>query len=819
MKKPIVVNYFPSVLAGFAVAVLAFGMDFQTRSVDQKDLRADVAAETEVLRARLSSQIETGEIITRGVASLLSREGDPTQTAFSALVNDVTEGRPDVINIAWAPDLVITLVHPIEPNQAAIGLDYRQTPAQLNDVLKARDTGQIAFVGPINLVQGGKGFIMRVPVYSTSTGDFEFRGILSSVFDLEPFLIRTGIIDPSLDIEVALSNGHSPESVFYGDAGLLADTPVQAEVTLPGGTWHLHARPKAGWASAHSSLFVQRLLLSFLAAVILVPLIVANRLAIARQNTIRDMEIADARLKAFVRNSPGVFFTYLQTKGEKDRIEFITDACKDIWNADPVDIYHHPGIIWRAFDDAQVADFNAEIDRSRSTHTPWNFTWKSTTRDGQVKWLEGWGHPHAAVDGVTRWDCFVVDITQQRQREEEFEQQAEIARQAQKQESIGQLTGGMAHDFNNMLAVVRGNMEMLQDDLTAEGIADDERLEFVAGAIKAAERGNDLTKKMLSFARRASLNPEVLNINEIIRELEDWSGRTLPATMTLQNALSRDLPQIRVDRSSAASAILNLMVNARDAMPEGGELRIMTRKRQLSTKDLATLGLDLAAGAYVELSVLDTGEGIPADKLQTVFEPFYTTKGPGAGSGLGLSMVQGFVVQSGGSIRITSDLGKGTCVSLYFPAIETSDQKPALGQVSTGQRASQGMLRILLAEDEPEVRKVLERTLERLGHTVVAAKDGDSALRVFEGDQDFDLLMTDIVMPGRLQGTALARAVRSLRPGFPVIVMTGYTDVPLDEATGLNPEDIRLSKPVARADLIRAIEATFQQARNPVGQV
>ena len=254
-------------------------------------------------------------------------------------------------------------------------------------------------------------------------------------------------------------------------------------------------------------------------------------------------------------------------------------------------------------------------------------------------------------------------------------------------------------------------------------------------------------------------------------------------------------------------------------MPEGGELRIMTRKRQLSTKDLAALGLDLAAGTYVELSVADTGEGIAADNLQTVFEPLYTTKGPGAGSGLGLSMVQGFVVQSGGSIRITSDLGKGTCVSLYFPAIETSDQKPALGQVSTGQRASQGMLRILLAEDEPEVRKVLERTLERLGHTVVAAKDGDSALRVFEGDQDFDLLMTDIVMPGRLQGTALARAVRSLRPGFPVIVMTGYTDVPLDEATGLNPEDIRLSKPVARADLIRAIEATFQQARNPVGQV
>lgn len=818
MKKTLVARYFPSIVAGFAVAVLAFGMDFQTRSVDQKDLRAEVAAQTDVLRARLSSQIEAGEIITRGVASVLSRDGDPTQIEFSGLVNDVTEGRPDVINVAWAPELVITLVHPVEPNRAAIGLDYRKTPAQLQDVMKARDTGQIAFVGPINLVQGGKGFIMRVPVYSSQSGDFEFRGILSSVFDLEPFLTRTGFIDDRLVIEVALSNGGTAETVFFGDPALLQDMPVQAEVTLPGGTWQIHARPKAGWASAHDSLLLQRLLLSLLAAIILVPLIVANRLAIARQNIIQDMEVADSRLKAFVRNSPGVFFTYLVAEGERDKIDFITDACRDIWNAEPVDIYHHPGIIWRAFDESQIADFNAEIERSRSTHTPWNFSWKSTTRDGQVKWLEGWGHPHAEVNGVTRWDCFVVDNTEQRQREDDYERQAEIARQAQKQESIGQLTGGMAHDFNNMLAVVRGNMEMLHDDLKAENVADDERLEFVEGAIKAAERGNDLTKKMLSFARRASLNPAEVDLNEVIRELEGWSGRTLPATITLRNALGSDLPKVRVDRSSTASALLNLMVNARDAMPNGGELCISTRLRSLSAQDIGAECLDLTSGSYVELALTDTGEGIPADKLDTVFEPFYTTKGPGAGSGLGLSMVQGFVAQSGGAIQIDSELGKGTKVRLFFPALDAPAPRVTPQFSRDGSAAPQGMLRILLAEDEEEVRKVLERTLVRLGHTVVTAKDGDSALRVFEQDQNFDLLMTDIVMPGSLQGTALARAVRKIRRGFPVIVMTGYTDVPLDEATGLNPEDIRLSKPVARADLIRAIEATIEQARQPVGQ-
>ena len=818
MKKTIFARYFPSIVAGFAVAVLAFGMDFQTRTVDQNDLRAEVTSQTEILRARLNSQIEAGEIITRGVASVLSREGDPSQTEFSGLVNDVTEGRPDVINVAWAPGLVISLVHPMEQNRAAIGLDYRKTPAQLQDVLKARDTGQIAFVGPINLVQGGKGFIMRVPVYSTQSGDFEFRGILSSVFDLEPFLIRTGIIDPALDIEVALSNGETSENVFFGDPDLLNDMPVHAEVTLPGGTWHIYARPTAGWASAHNSLFLQRLLLSFLAAIILVPLIVANRLAIARQNTIADMQVADARLKAFVRNSPGVFFTYVVSDGAPDRVDFITDASRDIWNAEPVDIYQHPGIIWRAFDPATLPAFNAEIDRSHRTQTPWNFTWKSTTRDGQSKWLEGWGHPNAEVNGVTRWDCFVVDITEQRQREADYERQAEIARQAQKQESIGQLTGGMAHDFNNMLAVVRGNMEMLQDDLKAEGVNDDERLEFVEGAIKAAERGNDLTKKMLSFARRASLHPEDLDLNEIIRELEGWSGRTLPATISVKNALAPDLPKVRVDRSSTASALLNLIVNARDAMPGGGELGITTKLRHLSAQDIGAEGLDLSSGAYVELTLSDTGEGIPSDKLETVFEPFYTTKGPGAGSGLGLSMVQGFVVQSGGAIRIESALGQGSQVKLYFPALDAPTERTPSPVNREGHSAPQGMLRILLAEDEAEVRKVLERTLVRLGHSVVTAKDGDSALRIFEQDQNYDLLMTDIVMPGSLQGAALARAVRQIRPGFPVIVMSGYTDVPLDEAPGLNPEDIRLSKPVARADLIRAIEATIEQARQPVGQ-
>lgn len=811
MKKTFFSAYLPSFVAIVAVAALAFALDYQTRALKRQDLRADIEAEVEILRTRLESQIESGIFITRGLASLISRESEVTQAEFSTFARDVTEGRDEVINIAWAPDLIITRVHPIEGNEKAIGVDYRNVPSQLDAVLRARDTGQIALVGPINLVQGGKGFILRVPVYSAVGDSFEFRGILSTVFDLTMFLERAGIMAEDLSIESAISlvsGPQNPDLVFYGDQDLVADTPIMTEVHFPGGSWHLFARPMGGWAGAGQDLLKERLLLLLIALFILGPLIMANRLALARQRTIRDMEIADDRLKAFVRNSPGVFFTYVTVEGKKDRIEFITDACRDIWEAEPVDIYQHPGIIWKSFDEQEVANFLAEVERSRTTMKPWNFSWKSTLKNGNVKWLDGWGHPSTSQDGVTRWDCFVVDNTDQRRRDEEYMRQAEIARQAQKQESIGQLTGGVAHDFNNMLAVIRGNMEMLHDDLMAEGVENDGRLEFVESAITASERGSDLTKKMLSFARRARLVPEDLDLNEIVRELEAWTSRTLPANIEISNELSTGMPFVHVDRSSTASALLNLIVNARDAMPDGGSLKIRTWQTKLTSSQAATMSKELAPGDFVVLSVSDSGHGISKDKLGQIFEPFYTTKGPGSGSGLGLSMVQGFIAQSGGAIQVESTPGNGTSFHLYFRAVANS-ARPVEIAPETTENLTSDCLRLLVAEDEKEVRKVLVRSLERLGHRVESAASGDAALALFKSKPHFDLLITDVVMPGHLQGVDLAREIRKIRPGFPVVFLSGYNALPMDEGSGLLPEDVRLTKPVSRKELVAAMEKTL----------
>lgn len=806
-------NYFPFLLAVAAVALLAFGLHHQTKALNRADLRESVLAEAQVLQARLESQIETSILISRGIASLLSRREELPQAEFSRLVESVTEGREDVVNVAWAPDLVITRVHPVGPNRAALGLDYREIPAQLEAVLKVRDTGQIAFVGPLQLVQGGTGFIMRVPVYDMGADVFEFQGILSTVFDLNGFLDRAGLMGEEQPVEVALAQldgDGAALDVFYGNPAITTDDPITTDVHFPGSVWRLYAAPVGGWDVPAKRAFLQQVALMLLCAFILGPLFLLNRMALSRQQIIRNIQLADNRLHNFIQNFPGVFFTYIETEGEKDKILFVTEASRDIWNATPDDMINHPGIIWRTFDPNYLEGFHDAVAASRASNSTWHYTWQAILKDGTQRCLEGWGHPYPQPNGSIRWECFVVDVTEQYQRDVAFAEQAEVVRQAQKQESIGQLTGGMAHDFNNMLAVVRGNLEMLMEDLEAEGVSDDPRLEFVRDSILAAERGNDLTQKMLSFARKAPLDPEALNLNDVIQELEGWSGRTLPATMSVRKDLSAGIPLIRVDRSSTASAILNLMVNARDAMPNGGTLSIATRFETLTAQDMRSLRQDIPPGDYVVLSVSDTGTGISEENIAKIFDPFFTTKAPGAGSGLGLSMVHGFVAQSGGALRVETKAGQGTTFELFFRALDVPKTSFAEGP-SAVNAPSSSQFSILLAEDDDDVRLMLERRLTRLGHRVTAAANGDKALALYDADPNLDLLITDVVMPGRLQGVELVQAIRQRAADFPIIVMTGYTDIALDDGTVLRPHDIRLSKPVARASLEQAIALTMER--------
>ncbi|MFT5865691.1 MAG: signal transduction histidine kinase/CheY-like chemotaxis protein [Gammaproteobacteria bacterium] len=389
-----------------------------------------------------------------------------------------------------------------------------------------------------------------------------------------------------------------------------------------------------------------------------------------------------------------------------------------------------------------------------------------------------------------------IDMTELREAEI-------VARQSQRTETIGALTGGVAHDFNNILAIILGNLELSQETDSPEDMRD-----LIENSIKATKRGADLTKSLLSFARRAPLKPARLNLNQTIQGTMTWATRVLPATIDIENALMADLWDVELDATSTENALINILLNARDAMPNGGKLTIETANMWIGDDFVYGRDDDIAPGFYVMLAISDTGHGISLDKFEKVFEPFYTEKPVGQGPGLGLSMVQGFIKQSGGAIRINSKVGVGTKFKLFFKATAQSSVK------SSARTRAQRVLpskqtEILVAEDQGEVMRVLDRILEDAGYSVTTASSGDEALKIFEKPNRFDLVLADIVMPGKLQGPALAKAIRLIDPDIPFVFLSSYA-ADAGAHDSVRPSDIRLMKPVSRHELLRAVSKALK---------
>ena len=410
------------------------------------------------------------------------------------------------------------------------------------------------------------------------------------------------------------------------------------------------------------------------------------------------------------------------------------------------------------------------------------------------------------------------DLTRLRRNEAELLRTQRIANQAQKMEAVGQLTGGIAHDFNNLLAVIRGNLELLQDAETGNnGTNISENRDIIASALAAVELGGGLTRKMLAFARQSSLDPAPLDINSVVRETERWLSRTILSNIEIETKLQSKCWKAHLDQSSLQSAILNIVVNARDAMPEGGKLKIETSNVTVDRSNFDDLEEDLMPGRFVMLSITDTGEGISPANLKRIFDPFFTTKEVGVGTGLGLSMVQGFVKQSKGFVRVLSELGVGTSIRLFFPVSDEDKKKAgAANRASELQASTAGKSRLLIVDDEIQILKVLKRGLNSDRYLVETAVSGDHAHEVFLESGPFDLLVTDVVMPGRLQGPALAQELRALDPHLSVIFMSGYSrDASIPEDFERN-DDTRLTKPVSRSELERAIDFALARRGNRV---
>ncbi|MCB9948702.1 MAG: PAS domain S-box protein [Rhodospirillaceae bacterium] len=391
----------------------------------------------------------------------------------------------------------------------------------------------------------------------------------------------------------------------------------------------------------------------------------------------------------------------------------------------------------------------------------------------------------------------IVDLTQRRETEAQL-------RQAQKLEAVGQLTGGLAHDFNNLLAVVQGNLQLIDRSLGPDAKAK-KRLN---SAIKAIEDGAELTKRLLAFSRKQNLETKVVDVNRLVAEMDCLINRTLGHDVNLHVTCADNLWPSLTDPSQLSSAILNLAINARDAMPEGGTLTIETANVTLDD-DYAGMNAEVVAGDYAMVSVSDTGVGIPQHLLTEVFQPFFTTKEVGRGSGLGLSMVYGFVKQCGGHVKVYSEEGYGTSVRIYLPrAVGETTGIPADDDDIPVQGRGE---RILVVEDNVDVRQIAVATLEGLGYRVLEAETGPNALEVLARQPDVDLLFSDIIMPGGMNGLELAKKAREICPDLKILHASGYSEAAFAHNHVTRRADELIAKPYRRDALARRVRSILEK--------
>ncbi|HWF96472.1 MAG TPA: ATP-binding protein [Xanthobacteraceae bacterium] len=402
------------------------------------------------------------------------------------------------------------------------------------------------------------------------------------------------------------------------------------------------------------------------------------------------------------------------------------------------------------------------------------------------------GRPLRDPTGAPRGAVVVYrDITEAKETER-------LLRQSQKMDAIGQLTGGIAHDFNNILTVIIGMIEIL-----AEEVADDPKIVSIAKTIaQAADRGAELTQHLLAFARKQPLRPREADVNALIIEATSLLRAALGEHIEIESLLDENALHALVDTSQLTTAILNLAVNARDAMPGGGRLTLETGNVHLDRNSAGTRD-EIRSGRYVLIAVTDNGTGIPESIRDKVFEPFFTTKGIGRGTGLGLSMVYGFVKQSGGHIRIDSEEGRGTSIKIFLPLAPVQAESAATEAQLPGARG--GRETILVVEDDALVRKYVTEQLESLGYRTLEAANGAEALAIVDSEIGFDLLFTDVIMPGSMNGRALAEQAVERRPTLKVLFTSGYTENAILSNGCLPSGVLLLPKPYRRSALAHMV--------------
>jgi PAS domain S-box-containing protein len=475
---------------------------------------------------------------------------------------------------------------------------------------------------------------------------------------------------------------------------------------------------------------------------------------------------------------------------------------------------------------------SAAIQQALEKGGPYRCEFRVRQHDGAYRWIEANGRvDQDGLGAPVRFPGVLIDIEDRRKIEEELralnleledrvqaamaqrEQAEEALRQSQKMEAVGQLTGGIAHDFNNLLAGISGSLQLLETRI-AQG-----RLDvvprYIDAAQGAAKRAAALTQRLLAFSRRQTLDPKPTNLNRLIADLEELIRRTSGPDIEVSVAGGAGLWPVLIDQNQLENALLNLCINARDAMPDGGRLTIETGNRKLD--GAAGSQCDLPPGHYVSLAVTDTGSGMSKEVVSRIFEPFYTTKPLGQGTGLGLSMIYGFVRQSNGQIRVVSEPGRGTTMTLYLPRYHGDDLPSEAAAPGPAEAGSGSGETVLVIDDDPTVRLLMVDLLHDAGYRVLEAADGQAGLNIFRAEPRIDLLLTDVGLPGGMNGRQVADAARVMRPALLVLFITGYAETSVVGNGHLEPGMQVITKPFGMEAMAKKVREMIESKAAPAG--
>lgn len=798
-------RYLPSLVVFVVLCVCWVIADSSQLQVLETNKRDGATRILRNIQTQLNHYISRSLRVSRKVARQIDPGMEIDQQSFESIVEEFYDGPADISRVELAPDFVTQYVYPRDGNESYIGVSPLREPVNGRPRLVSDVERGFPFLAAIKVSKSGVGELqVRSEIREVREQKVISNGVLHMVLNFELHVADPMNELPAGDVEFLylVSPAGAPTPDLPQDWQNLSPDlePATYNLRVPPGDILLFAKPVKGWRPELSQTVSHRLQYALLALSLLLPVVLANWFAISRGTTRVDLSKTRQQMRGLLKTLPGAAFTYTSPSeselgSDKDSVRFLNPkSCLEVFGVDSKIAEENVSTLWDIIEtpDSKQKVSEALLSSMQSMQT-FDYTWPIVTPDGESKWLQCRAEPIRLQDGSTQWSALVFDNTEGIISELELEAQRAVAFRAQKLESIGQLTGGVAHDFNNLLAVVVANLEWISSEELSES-----QKECLQDAIDATEMGAELTSNMLSFAKRARLTPEIISLNDVVDAAGSLLARTLPASVSVRYYLDDEISHVSADRGSTESALLNLVLNAKDAMDDQGLLTVSTTTVMIHENETDSHLSELSAGSYTVLSVSDTGPGVSSEHLEHIFEPFYTTKAPGEGSGLGLSMIIGFMQQSGGAVKVATEKNKGTTISLYFPAVSAAQRTKKTQNYS---RATGG--RVLFAEDNVSVRNALVRVLNGYGYDVVPTSSGDEALQVFKSQSaNFDLVITDMVMPGKLQGPALASAIREIEPGFAVIFLSGYSDAPVQNSS----KGVWLKKPIKSADLINAIE-------------